>query len=212
MAQLSAEQIIDKALEMIDQDGLEELSMRRLGKALEVDAKAIYYYFPNKDSLIEAVLKRAFAEMDLPETQNSSWQDQLHVLAREYYRIASKHPHLLQYLLRFDGTVPIVFDVVERIIVALQDTGLTAQSIVQIIDVFWSFVPSFAFDDPLLTQENTNLHTQLQQLSQERFPATHSLLPKISPGDLEGNLDFQIDIVIWGIEKLIEKEASNGGR
>lgn len=207
MAQLSAEQITDKALEMIDQDGLEELSMRRLGKALEVDAKAIYYYFPNKDSLIEAVLKRAFAEMDLPETQDSPWQNQLHTLAHTYYQLASTHPHLLQYLLRFDGTVPIVFDVVERIIVALHDTGLSAQSIIQVIDLFWSFVPSFAFDDPSLAPESNTLHKQLQQLSHDRFPATRALLTHVSMGDLEGDLDFQIKLVIWGIEKLIEKEA-----
>ncbi|NDJ87139.1 MAG: helix-turn-helix transcriptional regulator, partial [Chloroflexi bacterium] len=66
MTQMSPEKITRQALELIDREG-SAFSMRRLGKALGVDAKAVYYYFPSKDKLIDAVLQHALTEMVLPD-------------------------------------------------------------------------------------------------------------------------------------------------
>jgi len=53
--QLSKERIIAAALEVVDDGGLEALTMRVLGERLGVEAMAIYHYFPNKAALLEAV-------------------------------------------------------------------------------------------------------------------------------------------------------------
>ena len=53
--QLSQERIIAAALELVDEHGLEGLSMRALGRRLGVEAMALYHYFPSKAALLEAV-------------------------------------------------------------------------------------------------------------------------------------------------------------
>ena len=55
---LTREKIVDKALELLDADGVEGISMRRLGDALGVEAMALYHHFPNKDAILDAVLAR----------------------------------------------------------------------------------------------------------------------------------------------------------
>lgn len=59
---LTREKITEKALEILDADGVEGISMRRLGDALGVEAMALYHYFPNKDAILDGVLERIVAE------------------------------------------------------------------------------------------------------------------------------------------------------
>jgi len=59
---LSREKIVEKAIELIDAEGVEGLSMRRLGDALDVEAMALYHHFPNKDAMLDAVAARIIEE------------------------------------------------------------------------------------------------------------------------------------------------------
>lgn len=59
---LTREIIVDKAIDLIDADGLESFSMRRLGDALGVEAMAMYHYFPNKDAILDAVVARVIEQ------------------------------------------------------------------------------------------------------------------------------------------------------
>jgi len=59
---LTKEKIVEKALEIVDADGAEKLSMRRLGDALGVEAMAMYHYFPNKDAILDGVAARIIEE------------------------------------------------------------------------------------------------------------------------------------------------------
>ena len=63
---LSRKRIVKAALRMIDKDGLDGLSMRRLGQALGVEAMALYHHFANKGALLDAVLEELIAEAKLP--------------------------------------------------------------------------------------------------------------------------------------------------
>lgn len=207
MSQLTKDRIVKRALETIDQEGLRALSMRRLGHDLGVDAKAVYYYFTNKESLITGVLNRAFAELDLPNDLPGTWQDQLRQIVRAYNDLVSAHPNLVPYLARIDGSVPAVFDIVERVATTLNSTGLTGRNIVQIIDLLVSFAPSVALwaDD---TGSFEQVHKQISDLPEARFPTVTRLMKTLSAEDLEDDFDFQMNIIISGIEQLVEQQRN----
>ena len=59
---LTKEAIVEKALELLDADGVEGVSMRRLGEALGVEAMALYHHFPNKDAILDGVAARIIEE------------------------------------------------------------------------------------------------------------------------------------------------------
>jgi len=74
---LTQEIIVAKAIEMVDADGVDGLSMRRLGDALEVEAMALYHYFPNKDAILDAVAAAIIMETGpgLPlDDPNADWK------------------------------------------------------------------------------------------------------------------------------------------
>src|SRR4029077_10021064 len=89
---LTSERILDAAVELIDQSGLAELSMRHLGAALGVEAMSLYRHFASKSMLLEAVVGRLLAELVLPVPGHAPWEASFRALARGYRQLLLRHP------------------------------------------------------------------------------------------------------------------------
>src|SRR4051794_20762054 len=94
--ELSRTAIVATALALIDEDGLDELSMRKLGRALGVEAMALYHHFPQKAALLDAVVAAIAPE---PPTLTGDWRVDLAALSHQYRDMVNTHPHLLPVLL-----------------------------------------------------------------------------------------------------------------
>lgn len=90
---LTAERIRDEALKLIDAEGLESFSTRRLGAALGCEAMAIYWYYPSKEALLDAVVEALMSRLPMEPSTNGDWIDALRKLAHGYRRLAHLHPH-----------------------------------------------------------------------------------------------------------------------
>jgi AcrR family transcriptional regulator len=89
---LSRQRIVRAALRMIDRDGVEGLSMRRLGAALGVEGMALYRHVGNKQQLLEGVVELLLEDLEIPPVDSASWTDAWYAIARSYRRIARRHP------------------------------------------------------------------------------------------------------------------------
>jgi AcrR family transcriptional regulator len=74
--QLSRERIVDASLGLLEQEGWEALSMRRLAQQLDVWPMAVYRYFRDKDELVDALVDHAVEQTELPPARDD-WRDQL---------------------------------------------------------------------------------------------------------------------------------------
>lgn len=91
---LTIDQIVDAATDLIDEDGLAKLSMRRLGARLGVDPMALYHHVDNKQALLARVLQRATA--DLPRADpDAPWADEVRRWAIAWWRIVVRHRDLV---------------------------------------------------------------------------------------------------------------------
>ena len=96
---LSRDRIRDTALEMIDRDGLSELSMRKLAAELGVQASSLYKHYPTKDDVLDAVASRVAAEIDTTGfDRGDDWQVALAAWARSHRSVLVAHPNLVPYL------------------------------------------------------------------------------------------------------------------
>src|SRR5215212_2067619 len=89
---LSRQRIVRAALRMIDRDGVDGLSMRRLGAALGVEGMALYRHVGNKQQLLEGVVELLLEDLELPPVDSASWTEAWYAIARSYRRIARRHP------------------------------------------------------------------------------------------------------------------------
>lgn len=88
---LTAERIVAAAIDIMDEDGVAGLSMRRLGATLSVQAMSLYNYFPSKDALLEAATSTLFATIkDPPEAMDPI--EGLRDVMVAFHRLVEDHP------------------------------------------------------------------------------------------------------------------------
>jgi AcrR family transcriptional regulator len=91
-ARLNEETVVDAALALIAERGLDGLSMRALGEQLGVEAMSVYHWFASKDRLLDAIADRLLAKVVVPPTPTAeTWRDWLAELARSYRRVGLAH-------------------------------------------------------------------------------------------------------------------------
>ncbi|MFI2617377.1 TetR/AcrR family transcriptional regulator [Streptomyces sp. NPDC018584] len=97
--QLSREQIVAEAVRLLDADGLEALSMRKLGTRLDAGATSLYRHVANKDELIELVVDEVYGELAVPAaTGTADWRE---AAARSAYSLRAmilRHPWVASVL------------------------------------------------------------------------------------------------------------------
>jgi len=95
---LDRQRILEAALRLIDEHGLAELSMRRLGAELDVQAMSLYRHVPNKQAVVEGVRELIFEELaglQLTRPATDDWQGSLRAAAQAFRQTCRRHPHAL---------------------------------------------------------------------------------------------------------------------
>ena len=90
---LTLESIRRAALELIDEVGIEAFSTRKLGVALGCEAMAIYWYYPSKDALLDAVVDELMSRVGRVTSDATDSVLALREIARAYRRLAHEHPN-----------------------------------------------------------------------------------------------------------------------
>lgn len=96
---LTRARVMAAALKFIDREGLDALSMRRLGTELGIEAMSLYHHIPSKDALLDGVVELLWTEIPKP-SGNVDWGDQLRGLARSLRGLFHVYPHAAPLLLR----------------------------------------------------------------------------------------------------------------
>ncbi len=93
-ARLDRDTVVDAALDFIDEHGAHALTMRDLGRRLDVEAMSLYRYVAGREDLLEAVVAHLMAGLEDRTSQDpaETWQDYLQTVSREVRRLAMDHP------------------------------------------------------------------------------------------------------------------------
>jgi AcrR family transcriptional regulator len=138
---LSHESIMTAALQILDRDGFEALSMRRLGKELGVDPMAIYYHIPNKaallDALVEVVMKEIDTNVDDP---TRSIPDRLFTAAQVYREALLAHPSLIPAVANRPPRTMAALKPVDVLLGIFLDAGFDADAATSAMNIFAIFV------------------------------------------------------------------------
>ena len=95
---LSRAAIVREAITMLDADGIEALSMRKLGAALNAGATSLYRHVATKDELMELAVDEVVAEIIVPPASSPDWRAAAAETARSFRATALRHPWLASVL------------------------------------------------------------------------------------------------------------------
>jgi AcrR family transcriptional regulator len=120
---LNKQRIVDAATAIVDADGIDALSTRRLAAELEVRAPSLYNHFATKDDILEAIGDAILARVDLSMFGTQPWDSALELWARAYRAAFAAHPNLVPFLVRGPARRPSALRVAEAVYGALVDAG-----------------------------------------------------------------------------------------
>lgn len=122
---LTRDLLVRTALRIADDEGLEALSMRRLGVELGVDAMAAYRHLPNKKALLEGIVEAVLSDADVVVDESSSWQDQFRAVARAYRAALLSHsPAVARLAATTPLNSPSTLGIVEHAVSVLTGAGI----------------------------------------------------------------------------------------
>ncbi|MEN1891299.1 TetR/AcrR family transcriptional regulator [Streptomyces mirabilis] len=89
--------ICTSALRLIDADGVEALTMRKLAAALDANPMSLYHHVPNKEALLRGVARMVGARFRTVTLEDAPWQERMRLLATDFRTLAHRHPNLMAY-------------------------------------------------------------------------------------------------------------------
>lgn len=97
---ISRRKTLETALKIIDTDGLDALSIRRLGRELNIQGISLYHHFKSKDEILAGAAQLALAEVRTPASNDLPWREWLLNNTLSYRRALKEHPNLTPVLMR----------------------------------------------------------------------------------------------------------------
>ncbi|HEV8065198.1 MAG TPA: TetR/AcrR family transcriptional regulator, partial [Acidimicrobiales bacterium] len=115
-APLSEEAVVEAGLAILQSDGIEAVTMRRVAQALDTGAASLYVYVSGRDGLFEAMLDRVAATIILEPPDPSRWRAQLHSLLGRMHQALVAHPGMAALTLADPPTTEAVLGVTENLL------------------------------------------------------------------------------------------------
>ena len=123
---LNRERILDTALVLVDEEGIEALSMRKLGQSLGYEAMSLYNHVANKDDLLHGILDLVLAEMEPPDPDGGL--PGIRASALSAHEALTRHPWAAGMLMSPAGIRPARIAYMEGLLAALRGAGLSAET------------------------------------------------------------------------------------
>ncbi|MGV9274515.1 TetR/AcrR family transcriptional regulator [Streptomyces griseosporeus] len=221
---LDRERITDVTVRLLDAEGLDSFSMRRLAAELNVTAMSVYWYVDTKDDLLELALDAVFGELELPdpEAAGQDWRDQLRDLATQYRRVLARHSWVSPLMGRFLGIGPnnLAFSrVVQQVV---RRTGIPAHRITSAIAAVFQFVYGYGTLEGHFNTRSAALGMTRDEYFRHAMavateaPTTAEVLQESRAimeargGDtvtemMERDFAYALDLLVAGIEAMVER-------
>src|SRR3990170_2509500 len=94
---LTRRRVIATALRLMDEEGIEALSMRRIGRELGVEAMSLYNHVKDKEDILDGITELVMTEFEFPEP-HQDWRETVLETARAWRRMLKAHPKVLTLL------------------------------------------------------------------------------------------------------------------
>ena len=210
---LSRELVLDTAVKLADQGGLESLSMRKLGQELGVEAMALYYYFANKDEVIDGMVDLVFSEIDLPAA-GADWKTAMRRRAQSLRETLLRHRWALGLMESRRTPGPANLRHHDAVIGSLRSAGLDMPMIAHAYSLLDSYIYGFALFAMNLPFHPSEEVAELGRVTLQGFPvdAYPNLVAYISgmrPGyDYADEFQYGLDLVLDGLQRAAGSSRS----
>lgn len=206
-APLSRERIIAAALDLIDEHGIGDLTMRRLGARLGVEAMSLYKHVPNKEAVVEGVrelLLEELAELRRSEHHSESWIEALRGVARAFREVCRAHPRALPlFAADADRAYAASWGAYEPVLTTMVDAGIGPDEAIAALRIVVRHVLADGMLDVVTVTRTAPLSDgELERLCGER-PLVGELVRAFHRGPAEDLFEAGLDALLEGLRRRL---------
>jgi AcrR family transcriptional regulator len=208
---LTRERVLQAGLEVADREGLEALSMRRLGQEVGVEAMSLYNHVRNKEDLVDGLVDMVFAE--LGEVAGRDWKAAMRRRAIAARQVLNRHRWAIALMESRRSPGPATLRHHDSVLRSLREAGFSLPLAARAYSLLDSYIYGFALEQANLPfeggQEAEMAAEMMAQFPADEYPymAEIALKHVMKPGySYAKEFEFGLDLILDGLER------ARGGR
>ncbi|HEY2318497.1 MAG TPA: TetR/AcrR family transcriptional regulator [Solirubrobacteraceae bacterium] len=203
---LSEGSILDTALRVLREEGLDAVTMRRLATELDTGPASLYVYIRNRDELLNALLDRIGGTVELEEPDPARWREQLHRLVGGFLRAMEAHRGIARVAIANIPTGENSLRAAENMLALLLAGGITPQDAAWACDILPLITTSLAVETATYEERGDEPDTVGEELAAffstlppDRYPHLTRCATELTSGDGDARFRFAIDAFLDGL-------------
>lgn len=209
-APLTRESIIDAAMLVVEQDGPDALTLRRLGTQLGTNHTAVLRHFSSKDDIVRGLAERLMVEALRDFVPAPDWRNTLIALAHQVRRACLRHPAVAVLAAVRVSRSAAEFRGADTVIAALDEAGLHGRNAAVVYRAITDLVlAAGAFSASVLTLDDDARHGDLEALGREYlvasprdYPHLAAVAPHLAEIDDDEQFDMALNLILAGVAQL----------
>jgi TetR/AcrR family tetracycline transcriptional repressor len=199
---LSRSRIVERALRYIDENGLDALSMHKLGAALDVKGMSLYHHVANKDDLLDTVVEALWAEVEEAAPARVTWREGVESLAHAVRDTVRRHPNAAPLIYSQQVMPEPALRVVRAHVTALVAAGFEEARAYDLLRTIWSYAFGSAFAEITWATAEPGCAVDVRQLLRPGTPEDLALVADVFCGQSDPDAQFQLglDLMLRGID------------
>ncbi|MBD7945472.1 TetR family transcriptional regulator [Psychrobacillus sp. FSL K6-2684] len=218
--QISEDKILEASWELLGEEGIEKLTMRRLAHRLGIQAPSLYWYFKSKQNLYQRLANQV-SKIILEEFHSEGdWKEQLTELAVTVKSVLSRYPCSTQIMMMTLPHEPDIIRFTNRMLLCVESTPLEQVQKMQVVTTLVNYVYYFVLDDE---QHQRNVSAILQ--AKEMLPREEMicLLDSMNETDVglfrrmfknglfelmgtDRAFEFGLKLILLGVDQVIKEQ------
>ena len=206
---LSRERVLHAAVELADHDGIESLSMRKLGQRLRVEAMSLYNHVRNKEDILNGMVDVVFSEVDLPSSR-SDWLTAMRKRAISARQALLRHPWAIGLMESRVQPGPATLRHHDSVLRNLRDAGFSIDMAAHAYSVLDSYIYGFTLNELTLPFDTSEQAADVAQnilressSGEYRYLAEMAMDRVMKPGYKYGDeFEFGLDLILEGLTRI----------
>lgn len=193
---------MERALGLIDENGLGALSMHKLGAALEVKGMSLYHHVANKDDLLDGVVEALWEEVEAAASPGADWREGLRSLAHAVRDMVRRHPHAAPLVFSQQLMPQAALRIVQVHQRALVDAGFPEPRAYDLLRTIWSYAFGSGFAEVTWDTADPACSVDVRRLLRPGTPEDLAAVADVFCGQSDANAQFELglDLMLRGLD------------
>lgn len=207
-APLTAARITEAAFAVIERDGLEAFSTRRLAQELGCEAMSLYHYFPSKAHLMDALVEQHVTEFRLPPA-DAPWRERLAGLVSEWRRLAMARPEFFRYFGLHRLNTPGGLRLLDWMLKIFSDAGFAPEMATRLFRLTGYYVIGGLLDETSgYARGPSAVNPPDDETIARDYPRVAAAAPFFRTGSFEPTFDLGFEILVDAFERFLREEGA----